>query len=234
MPGNGKFTLEFNIEDIPMLVDVMSLASATAVMYGGKNNGICDRFQEFQKQFEEHSPIPGKYRNEGYAWFQACTAAYRAETVEVAFLVPENHLHSYRETQGRISIIVDGEVFHVTDLLKEDEAAPILSKVIASLEASIEPRTRLVQRIEGYSVIDTCEVRDKDKTASYVAEVLNNQIDGLDIIPSDVHEVERSWRKTPSDDLMSVKFTASVPHYLADQINGKDFSAPGPTSAPGL
>ncbi|MTH95084.1 hypothetical protein [Roseibium sp. RKSG952] len=137
MPNNGKLTLEFEISDIPMLVDAMSLASATALMYGGRNNGICDRFRMFQEILEEHSPIPGKYRNEGYEWYLACMLAQRAKNVEVAFLVPESRRSFLGSLEGRVSIIIDGKTFPVTEQLKQEEAPEIMSNVVNALEAMI-------------------------------------------------------------------------------------------------
>jgi hypothetical protein len=234
MSGNGKFTLEFDISDIPMLVDAMSLASATALMYGGRNNGICDRFQMFQQMLEEHSPIPGKYRDEGYKWYLACTAAYRAKNVEVAFLASENHRSFLGSPEGRVSILVDGKIFPVTEQLKQEDAPEIMSNVVSALEAMIEPNTRLLRRVSGTAVVEAGAEDEKDVLSAAVAEVLNHHIDGFGIECSHVHEVERNWRSTASDDLLGVRFQVAVPHYLADQVDGKDFDFPDVGMTPGV
>lgn len=234
MAGNGKFTFDFDIADIPMIADAMSLASATALVYGKVGEGSRDRFAELKEMFDAHSPIPGKYRGEGYAWFDACTKAYRANVVEVAFVVPESRRSSFRETEGRVLVIVDGVEFPVTEWIKETTAAEVTLGVIAALESSIEPRTRLLTRVSGRATVEASEDDADAELSEAVAALLSKEIEGLEISAADVREVERGWYSRASEGMSSVKFQAAVPHHLADAVASKEFEAQPPGSVPSL
>lgn len=111
MPNQRNIT--FTIADLAIMASALSLARATAIMYGSEGKKSRDRLNELAKMFDELCPISKSHRDKEYAWFDAMSSVVNANSW---------HLHmetssdwGYKIKDFRIIMIVDGRTYALTD-----------------------------------------------------------------------------------------------------------------------
>lgn len=132
---SGKRTLEFDIGDIPLILEALSLQSATALMYGKVGSQSKIRLQELHKQLSLESPFLQNTREDAYKWKNACNAAINSNWYSVR--IPE--IKSYNNIKKfRICVVVDGAEYEVCTDIDYAQAVKIKENIINAL-AEITP-----------------------------------------------------------------------------------------------
>lgn len=226
--SNGKITVEFEISDIPMIVDAMALASSTALCFHGRGKRSRERFQELKSTFESFSPIPRGYAREGYAWFDACSDARNADRVEVRFVVPRRVSMVIDEDQnGILSVVVNGVSHKISDPIPSEEAGEICLAVMAALESIVEPDVdlRMTARcsvlLEG-EMRSTAEV-SKEKIISVINEQVPDALSGED----DVVQITSVWSSRTGSGRVEYECLVLVRSDMRPLIEGEDFNDHG-------
>jgi len=111
--------MSFSAADILVMADVLSLGSATALMYGQQAAAARERLRELSNAFRALAPLPKSDRSEGYAWFNACRAVKDCTLFE-AFAVHQED--SWRRDKSSVCVQADSQVFKVFDDIPRDEA----------------------------------------------------------------------------------------------------------------
>lgn len=79
-------TLDLTAGELSIVLDALSLATATAAMYGSRGDGCRAGLEEVKATLGELLPIPRGHRSEGYSWHAAMKAMETADRL----CVPEN------------------------------------------------------------------------------------------------------------------------------------------------
>lgn len=189
--NDGKIKVELDIADIPMLVDALEVARATAAVFSKRGDGPYTRFGELEEKFRKLSPLPTEYAREGYAWFDACTAARKAKRVEVRFIVQRRPTLVIDEDQnGVLSVVADGEVFKVSDVLPCSRSEELCRRVVHALSGVVSEACDLKVSAECTVVVDGQIGTADDVSKEQVAIVVNQS--GSPVVRA-VEDVLRVW-----------------------------------------
>jgi hypothetical protein len=122
MPNQRNIT--FSIADLAIMASALSLARATAMMYGSEGKKSRDRLNQLTEMFNELCPISKTHRDKEYSWFNAMSSVVNAMSW---------HLHmettsgwSYKIEDVRIVMIVDGRRYNLTDHMTVNSKEAVL------------------------------------------------------------------------------------------------------------
>jgi len=167
--GVGKYMVEFDIGELAMMAEAMSLASGTALAYGREGKLARKRFRELRDMFAEMSPIPSGHRSEAYEWYNACAVVQDAETFGVHVV---NASRSWNDDGRRnLTIHVDGKVFEIAENIPADDLEALVTRIedclleVSGMEVTLLARTPCRVAVDGdYSWDDEKDrqaIRDK-------------------------------------------------------------------------
>lgn len=171
----GVVGLEFDIGDVPMLMEALSLASATAMMYGPAGSGSRKRLRDLSEELAAMSPIPRGNRSEAYRWRDACSAMATATSYSIRSVRQRD---GYRASvQHAVHVVVDGAVYPVAHDLAPEEADAVAARVTEALQSVAGMDTELRSSVTYAMAIREGLWEDRDRVAE-VLSVLGGMVDG--------------------------------------------------------
>jgi hypothetical protein len=105
--------ISFTIADLAIMASALSLASATAMMYGGSGKQAQKRLKQLQAEFDKMCPISKTHRDKEYAWFDAFSAVVDAKGYHLH--LETNARYGWRTDSARLMMVVDDRVYALTD-----------------------------------------------------------------------------------------------------------------------
>lgn len=172
----GKVSLEFDIADIPMIREAMSLGAGTALCYGREGEGSRKGFKAMVEELDRLSPIPGGHRSEAYQWRDACARLRNAACYSVRVVAPEMR-HQEKEFRD-IQLVVDGRVYRVAHEVR-----------VADVEKTVLRMSEALQQVAGIDTVMRTTVAhemavavsgwdEKDRNDAIVA-ALDEMVEGV-------------------------------------------------------
>jgi len=151
--GVGKYMVEFDIGDLAMMAEAMSLASATAMAYGQEGKRARKRFQELRDMFAELSPIPSGHRSEAYEWYNVCAAVQDAEAFGVHVVEASRSWND--DGRRNLAIHVDGKAFEIAERVAADDIEALVTRIedslleVSGMEVTLLARTPCRVAVDG-------------------------------------------------------------------------------------
>jgi hypothetical protein len=125
LPNQRLFA--FTIADLAVMASALSLATATAMMYGKEGGQAKSRLKQLTEMFNELCPISKTHRAKEYAWFDAFAAVANAKAYHLR--IEAFARYGWRVDAARIIMIVDDKSYALTeDLSFGDDAKGVIPK----------------------------------------------------------------------------------------------------------
>jgi hypothetical protein len=209
MPNQRNITL--TIADLAIMASALSLARATAMMYGGEGKKSRDRLNELTEMLNDMCPISKTHRDKEYSWFNAMSSVVNAQSW---------HLHmettsgwSYKIEDVRIVMIVDGRRYNLTDNMSVNSKEAVLpekyqtmfdetlglAKEAAALEAEfmqeVVLRMPVVVENDNYS-----KRRERENKAA--AEMIATGLEGAGVTDIPFYVRSMDYARTECEEVM--------------------------------